>query len=540
MKPPTRARMVRWYDPSQLARTGVDVLLSTILAERSDPRPLESLATGAQPSFDYRCLEGQERREMWIDYVADVGDGWNSTYAIASCLARAELTLGGAATPRGDVLVFGGDEVYPVASRAAYRLKLKAPYESALPTLPDHNPHAFAIPGNHDWYDSLVSFTRLFCARDWLGGWWLPQRRSYFALRLPHNWWLLGTDIQLGSDIDKPQVEYFQGIAKEMKPDDGIIICNAEPHWLYETLYNLDFAQGSDNLHFLEGILAGQIRVFLSGDRHYYRRHADARGRQKIIAGGGGAFLHPTCGEKVDKLADGFNLKKTYPSPGKSLALNLRNLAFPLLNFSFVALMGLVYLAAGWGLRGLVVHDPKPLEMLEQVLESPTSVAIPMAILGGCILFADSYSRVFRIVGGTLHGVAHLVAIPLVVAWSVKLSGSSGDSSVVQLGAMTIFLFVFGGLIGAWITGLYLFVSLAVFQRHQNEAFSALAIQDYKNFLRLHIREDGQIAIYPVKIDRVPRHWTSTQPPEPDPQLVPELIEDPVVVSSPGVGTSPP
>jgi len=33
-------------------------------------------------------------------------------------------------TKRGDVLVFGGDEVYPVASREAYERKLVAPPES--------------------------------------------------------------------------------------------------------------------------------------------------------------------------------------------------------------------------------------------------------------------------------------------------------------------------------------------------------------------------------------------------------------------------
>ena len=31
------------------------------------------------------------------------------------------------------------------------------------------------------------------------------QTRSYFALALPANWWLLAIDLQLGADLDEPQ-----------------------------------------------------------------------------------------------------------------------------------------------------------------------------------------------------------------------------------------------------------------------------------------------------------------------------------------------
>jgi hypothetical protein len=54
--------------------------------------------------------------------------------------------------------------------------------------------------------------------------------------------------------------------------------------------------------------------------------------------------------------------------------------------------------------------------------------------------------------------------------------------------------------------GAYLFISLRFFKRHSNEAFSALKIQDYKNFLRLRIDKHG-LTIYPLKIETVPRKW---------------------------------
>src|SRR5262249_57844977 len=138
----------------------------------------------------------------------------------------------------------------------------------------------FAIPGNHDWYDSLVSFTRLFGSKAKFAGCRAPQSRSYFALKLPHHWWLLGTDVQLGSDIDGPQVEYFQRVAQEMGPDDRIILCNAEPDWIYATAYwkyDADYNEG--NLAFLEKeVLKGKVAVFLAGDLHHYERHVNADG----------------------------------------------------------------------------------------------------------------------------------------------------------------------------------------------------------------------------------------------------------------------
>ena len=63
-----------------------------------------------------------------------------------------------------------------------------------------------SVPGNHDWFDGLASYTRYVLSRDWLGGWLIPQRTSYFALKLPKGWWLLGFDLALDDDINIEQV----------------------------------------------------------------------------------------------------------------------------------------------------------------------------------------------------------------------------------------------------------------------------------------------------------------------------------------------
>lgn len=42
---------------------------------------------------------------------------------------------------------------------------------------------------------------------------------------------------------------------------------------------------------------------------------------------------------------------------------------------------------------------------------------------------------------------------------------------------------------------------------HFNEAFSSLRIQDWKNFVRLHVTRGGDLEVHVVGLDRVPRRW---------------------------------
>ena len=139
------------------------------------------------------------------------------------------------ATARGRVLVLAGTRCTRWPTATLHEQRLVQPYEAALRRTEAPHPHLYALPGNHDWYDGLAAFTRLFCARRWLAGWQTRQSRSYFALRLPRGWWLLGVDTQLESDIDFPQVEYFRAVEREMAPEDRVILCSAEPGALHAT-----------------------------------------------------------------------------------------------------------------------------------------------------------------------------------------------------------------------------------------------------------------------------------------------------------------
>jgi hypothetical protein len=104
-RPSKQLPMVGWYQPSQLIRTGIAVLISTIFGRHSDHRLVEALGTNTLQTYDYTCdyhqdAQGrcepdrsQPRQELWFDYVGDVGDGWHSTYAIAYALAQEKLRI---------------------------------------------------------------------------------------------------------------------------------------------------------------------------------------------------------------------------------------------------------------------------------------------------------------------------------------------------------------------------------------------------------------------------------------------------------------
>jgi hypothetical protein len=561
---PKNKGMVGWYDPFQLGKSAVQVATSTILGTRADYRVIEALAT-EQKVFPYADRDG-----IWIDYVADLGDGWNPTYTIATLLARSSLELADPAEPRtphktqrGDILIMGGDEVYPTASREQYQARLVAPYKCALERTGEPHPHIFAIPGNHDWYDGLVSFMRLFCQSRRFAGWRTRQTRSYFALKLPGRWWLLGTDIQLESDIDYPQLNYFAEVAKDMKESDCVILCTAKPDWVYGNIYGEELR---NTLAYLEKEVidptGAEVMVTLAGDIHHYRRHesvAEPR-MQKITAGGGGAFLHPTHGQLVDRIRVGppgeeteFEVKAEFPSRRTSKCLAWRNLLFPVLNPRFGIVTGGAYLAVAWilqSLKGPLGETPLTLENFweavqctaKALLQAPSALVWLAALMTGLILFTDTHSKPYRYIAGFIHGLAHFVAILVLGWWMARITiqtFSLNPQGFAQPLASAAGVFAGGYILGPILMGAYLLVSLNVFGRHSNEAFSSLRIQDYKNFLRLHIDKDGHLKIYPIGIKKVPRQWVpADKPGDSDPKLVPKgkrgidpfLIEGPIEI----------
>jgi len=539
-----RRAMVGWYDPRVLMQSGYQVAIANVFGRHSDTRLIEALATQPQKEFDYSAHAG----DFWLDYVADTGDGWNSTYAVAAAVAQPTLELSHAGTTEtthaGRVLVFGGDEVYPYPTRREYEVRTEGPYRCAFAGQA-RKPDVFAVPGNHDWYDSLVAFSRTFCRLErGFAGARTQQTRSYFALKLPANWWLLAIDLQLGADLDEPQVKYFQEVASRMDADARLILCVPEPRWILEEAYpsHSSYEEDSSTKFLEEKVFKRKVRVFLTGDLHFYKRHENAEGIQKITSGGGGAFLHPTHAPATPKLRNGFVEKAAYPDEKTSRRLTWLNFLFPFINPKSGWLYAFLYSMSAWlASASLEASDVINLSTAfaaasNAAVRDPLNGMWLITILAGFIFFTDTHVRTWRIVGGTFHAAMHLLAAFMVGWFALLLTVRGLDlyyGSTVQILASGLITVILGAVAGSFILGIYLFVSIRLFGRHSNEAFSSLRIQDYKQWLRLRIDEAGALTIYAIGIDRVPRSWKETdrggEPTftavDPDEKSAPRLID---------------
>ncbi len=515
-RPVRKRSMVGWYDPRVLMQSAYQIAIANIFGRHSDPRLIEALASQPQTEFDY-----SQHGEFWFDYVSDTGDGWNPTYAIADAIARPELVVehqGRSETLRpGQVLVFGGDEVYPYPSRNEYEVRTETPYACAFAGRA--HPDVFAIPGNHDWYDSLVAFSRIYCRPErGFAGCRTRQSRSYFALKLPANWWLLAIDLQLGADLDEPQVKYFQQVASRMDDAARLIFCVPEPRWILEDAYprHTQYEELSGTQFLEERVFKRKAQVFLTGDLHFYKRHENAEGVQKITSGGGGAFLHPTHAPKTMTLRNGFEQRAVYPDEKTSRGLSWRNFLFPLLNPKSGWLYAFLYAMSAWlasaSLEAADVIDlPTALDAaINAAVRDPLNGMWLITIIAGFIFFTDTHVRSWRVLGGAFHAVSHLAAA-FVVGWAALLltvqAFDLSYGSVLQLLVSGLITVLLGAVAGSFILGLYLFISIRIFGRHSNEAFSSLKIQDFKQWLRLRIDTSGALTIYAIAIDRVPRRW---------------------------------
>jgi hypothetical protein len=311
-------KMVSWYDPRLLARIGVRTIVSSVFGQYADQRLIQA-ATDVAPietivnRYNYSDVrsEDPERRvalgengAFWVDYIADIGDGFAPTYTTAYLLAQPHLDIEGTGRlTAGSILVMGGDQCYPQATREEYKLRLQMPYDWAY-DVPVPERKLFAIPGNHDWYDGLSAFDSLFCsARDRMsqqngnkiGGWQCKQHRSYWALELPYRWWIWGCDIQFSQYLDISQVNYFEAIAGLMGRGDNLIICIAEPTWMIAESQGFDEDSNFFKITSIARRHGIKICAVIAGDSHHYARYyAPGLDVHLFTAGGGGSFLHPT------------------------------------------------------------------------------------------------------------------------------------------------------------------------------------------------------------------------------------------------------
>lgn len=550
-------RMAHWFSPSLLLKLLNNVVLSSIFGQYADRRLMVAALDTQPPSVHFdraralsHIVKPDEEGAVWIDWVADLGDGFDSTYAVASLLARSSLAIENETLPRGQALFMGGDEVYPKASLQTYSNQLRQPYKWAFP---DHDPKStlgvplYAIPGNHDWYDGLVLFLSYFCGQKAIhfGSWRTQQTRSYFAVQLTERWWIWATDIQLADDLDEPQADYFRLIARQMPEGSRIILCGAEPGWLYThtnskswSILNYVIRIAHDEGRNLK------IPLLLSGDTHHYSRYEALDGTQFITSGGGGAFRHPThhlvdhgtvkwVDEKKELSLGKMPLHKAerkpepacYPSQSVSRTLLWRNLFFTIFNWDFSILLGLIYWIVGLGLT----------------LRDQWDAYIIVALLFTWAIVRYTYEqeksgRPAVLITSVLHSAAHVGAViffaQFFARWNQAHFVLSGEWYSVWkwFFILLIEMGMVGFFIGSTIFGLNLLITCGCFRMNYNDAFSAFRLNRYNNFLRLRLKDDS-VELYSIGLDTVPqRHdWIA------NPKASQGNSEEPVFIPTAGL-----
>jgi len=457
-------------------------------------------------------------RDVWVDFVADTGDDAAVSRAVARLLFAdyelPDLDHPGQllAAPRGELLIFGGDTAYPVATAQEITNRVIVPFNQVLDALPpDPRPRVLlGIPGNHDWYDGLDGFGRMFRRREghdeapassvgfsplmlqhyaeWarefvrggkidkpkalvLRGYAPVQNASYFVLPITPRIDLLAVDRQLRTP-DARQRRFLID-AYEMHPERATWALLPDPVYRFGGPSNSGTAM-VESLHF---DLGARDHFVLTGDVHHYARLE--RGRLlHVIAGGGGAFLHPA------RLArGGLAAQRAWPEPAQCRPL-LRGVAWKIAFgrsgfLPHLLLLGLFAPAVTFGTRAWERHH----------------VIVSMPILVTLVL-----TTILALIGGVRRRPSVLpfafVSAAFVAFFPVFFSFGIGraldelglTTPTVIVAAMTLVAAVLGG---TWVFGAYLSLLTRLGYEH-TQAFTALDHPGFKHFVRLRLRADGR------------------------------------------------
>ncbi len=460
-------------------------------------------------------------RDLYVDFVADTGDDVAVSRAVAKLVFAAyELPDPDhpgqfIVVPRGDILFFGGDTAYPVATAEEILNRVIVPWNQVLQALPESPDDQqcrvlLGIPGNHDWYDGLDGFSRMFrrravaaarpapvvgvsrlmveqyaaWAREFirggtvdkpdalvLSGYTPVQSASHFALRLAPRIDLLAVDRQL-TEIDPRQRDFQRGHYRS-HPDSATLVVLPDPAYLFGD----PSRTGTRMVESLRLDLASRETFLLSGDIHHYERIEGGKVLH-VIAGGGGAFLHPA---RIAK--GGVTPTVGWPTVAQSRRL-LRDVPWKL----------------ACGRSGLLPHFAllllfAPAVLLDGRLYAHAGISIAALVVAMVLL-----GTIFALIGGgsarkkavlpLAFGAAVLVALipvaaTLLVRTTLALVGQSvpfiAVAGAVLLLAVIAGTFVFGA-----------FLALLTLLGHEHmQALTALDHPGFKHFVRLRIRADG-------------------------------------------------
>ena len=170
-----------------------------------------------------------------------------------------------------------------------------------------------------------------------------------------------------------------------------------------------------------------------------------------------------------------------------------------------------------------------------------------LLLLGGAFVIYTCYQEEKWSAGNIMislaQGIAHFIALCLLAEFArfvLTPLYAYSSSWIINTLVLSLGMIPIGGVIAGTIFGANLVLTCRYFGINNNDAFSALRLDYYRNFLRLKIIGD-ELWIYPIGLDRMPRRdeWSETGPVpgspskyHPSTPLQPHLIENPIVIDA--------
>lgn len=528
--------------PEDLVRYAARVLVPGVL-EKATKDGGASKEAGS-PSASSRDTEPTTladvlKRPVWIDFAADTGDDRDVSAKVGAMLAST-YTHEGRHLPRGDVLVFGGDVSYPVATADEIYKRLVLPWNEELRRVGASSKKRVLLgaPGNHDWYDGLDGFGRLFRRRidepftaddrDTT-----PNLGKRLRQRPGRKLGLTARTLHLdevGSlygalfSIFRSVRAFFTG--KAIKRRRRLVLRGYEP--IQEASYfalplapgldlwgadrqlgRVDFRQrayfkkrrretpnhavlfvagdpamayGLRNEPGARMLAACRLHMerdnvfFLAGDFHHYERRAVGKSMH-VIAGGGGAFLHGTRVAPYPKPAG--DPAVVYPSGAASRALALG-----------------VPVKITIGRAGLLAHAVfgllASLEIGTRSYMTAGIESLGLWLLFYFIAIQEAGSKSIRALAAFPFALS-IGFLPIALAHLVpRLPFYASEGAEIVTCAFA----------GAFIFGCYLTVLMLSGLEHQ-QAFTVLGHPGYKHFVRLCVHPEGKIEAWTIGKDDV-------------------------------------
>ncbi len=345
---PDHVEKLSWLNPRVLwaARNGVLASWFGDPTGRTRSRWVASRAAAGAPADKVIRRDVPERFSFMV--IGDTGEGDDSQYAVVPGFLRASQDT--------DFAVIASDVIYPVGSADDYGDKFFRPYR-------DYPAPIYAIPGNHDWYEDLGAFMRVFCAdtpppgpeprpRPLTRAWWrsllwhrarpADEQRLAEARTLrpapgrqavqPGPYWaidagpvrIIGIDTGLLGTVDAEQGAWLREISRGPRPK---ILVTGSPLYVDGEHHPCPI-EGGGTVDEIVRDPEHHYVAAIGGDIHNYQRYpvdVDGRTIQYVVAGGGGAFMHAT--HTIPRVSVGGVTEhafRCYPLRGDSLAFYSR------------------------------------------------------------------------------------------------------------------------------------------------------------------------------------------------------------------------